>query len=155
MKSIFSYLFHDERVNFLGIISLKFEKWLTFFLKAYLKAIPVRNSSSQLTHLELTLKLMESSIWGDSVSSQWTHKMSSLCELAASFHHEFVVRNSWDHPDELTKQWWQWGHCELVSCELTVLAHCDLTDLPHGEKFRWAHCENGISSHLCWERNIR
>ena len=36
-------------------------------------------------------------------------------------------KSVWDHPDELTMQWLQWAHCELVSCEFTVLAQCDLT----------------------------
>ena len=46
---------------------------------------PVKKLSSQLTHLELTLKLMVGSFWGYSVSSKWTHIVSllwALCEFA-------------------------------------------------------------------------
>ena len=95
---------------------------------------PVKILSSQLTQWELTLKLKESSFWGHLVVSQWTHKMSSQCDLncselslslqltswACNSHCELAVSYSWKHPGELTVQWYQWAHCELVSCELTV-----------------------------------
>ena len=47
-------------------------------------------------------------------------------------------------------QWLQWAHCELGSCELTVLSHCDIAVIPYGEIFRWALCEYCVSSHLHW-----
>ena len=74
------------------------------------------------------------------------------CELSMSLHshNELAVSYSWDHLDELTMQWLQWAHCELVSCELTVLAQCDLTVMPHSEIFRRALFEYGVSSLLHW-----
>ena len=92
------------------------------------------------------------SFWGRSFSSQWTHKMSSHCELVVSFwsvwnsHGKLAVSYLWDNPVDLTMQWKQRAHCELVSCELTVLAICDLTVMRHVEIFRWALCEHGAGS---------
>ena len=48
-------------------------------------------------------------------------------------------------------QWQQWAHCELVSCELTMLAHCDLTVYLTVRYSGWAHCDHGVSSHLHWD----
>ena len=119
--------------------------WL-FWNFSYIGCSPVKNLSCQLIHWELTLKLMVSSFWGHSVSSQWAHKMTHI-ELVVSTPwvcnscRGLTVSCSWDHPDELTMQWYQWTHCELVSFEFTMLAHCDLKVISHGEIFRWALCE--------------
>ena len=51
---------------------------------------PVKNLSSQLTHWELTLKIMVGSFWGHSVSSRWTHKMTLTVSLLWAFR-EFVA----------------------------------------------------------------
>ena len=47
---------------------------------------PVKNFSSQLTHWELTLKLVVISFWGHSIGSQWIHTVSLLWAF-----HEFAT----------------------------------------------------------------
>ena len=106
----------------------------------------VKNVSSQLTHCQLTLRLTESSFWGNLFKSQWTHTMSSHCELAVSFpwvcnlHGELAVSYSWDH--QMTSP------CSS-SCELTVRvansckAHSKLTVWAHLVSSLWA---NWVSS---------
>ena len=108
-------------------------------------AIPVKNLSSQLTHRKLILKLTERSCWEHSVSSQWTHTMSSHCEFAVSFpwvcnsHGELAVTYSWDY---------QMGS-PCSSSELTVRvanswkAHSKLTVWAHHVSSLWA---NWVSS---------
>ena len=88
---------------------------------------------SQRAHIEY---LMLGSFWGHSVSSQWTHKMSSCCELSVSLqltqwahcYHCMVSSLGWSH-DLLTV--WVSVSCKLMessqqahgkssSCEFTV-----------------------------------
>ena len=84
---------------------------LGYLLKSYTKIYPMKNLCSPLTNCGLTLKLTENSFWLHLASSQWTHKMSSHCELAVSFQwvcnsrRELAVSYLWDHPGELTVQW--------------------------------------------------
>ena len=75
---------------------------------------------SQWAHLNY---LTVDSFWGHSVGSQWTHKMSSHCELAVSFpwdcnsNSELTACTAWwAHWDYLTN-YSQQAHC--VSCKLT------------------------------------
>ena len=63
-------------------VAYKNTSWI-IFLK-FIIPNPVKSLSSQQTHCELTWKLKASSFWSHSSTSQWTHKMSSLCELAVS-----------------------------------------------------------------------
>ena len=83
--------------------------------------------------------LMVGSFWGHSISSQWTHKVSSHCVLTLSFpwvcnsHHELALSYSWDQPisppcsgsSELTEislltSLWRYSGEPIVSM---VLAH--------------------------------
>ena len=59
----------------------------------------VKNLSSQLVHWELTLKHTESSFWGHSVASQWTHEMTDTVSFlwVCNSHGELAVSYLWDH----------------------------------------------------------
>ena len=116
------------------------------------------------SYSELAVSL-NSTLWGlilRTFSSLLTHEMSSHRELGVSFpfvcnlHRELVGSSSWDHPDELeiTVQWQKWGNCEIVSYELTILAHCDLWVILYCEIFRWALFEYGVRSQLHWEVHL-
>ena len=65
---------------------------------------PVKNLNSQLTHCELTLKLMVSSFWSHSSTSKRTHKMSPQRDLTVSppwvcnSQCELAVSYLWDEP---------------------------------------------------------
>ena len=132
--------------------------------------LPVRNLSSLLTHCELILKPMESSFWKHLASPHWTHKLRSHCELVVSFLlvcnwpwacceldlpwaccEPFVRSSEWAHHAVVAESsLWVgllWSHC--VS---TLWSHC----LPHSERYRWSHCEHGVtcSSHLHWELSL-
>ena len=83
----------------------------------------MKNLSSQLTRWDLLLKLTQGSFWGQSVTSQWTHKMSSHCELSVSL--------------QLT----QWAHCYPLHAELTGM----ISRIAHSKLMvwviLWVHCE--------------
>ena len=102
--------------------------------------VPVQNLSSQLTHWELTLKLMVGLSWGRSVSSQWTHKMIHTVSLLWAF---------------LSLRLTQWAHCYLCMVsssgwspeQLTISSRCEfqtprkLTARSHCELILWVHYE--------------
>ena len=83
---------------------------------------------SQRAHLNY---LMVGSFAGQSVKSQWTHKMSSHCELAMSFlwvwnsHRELADSTAWwAHRDDLTNSL----HLNIWKCSQTV-ENCIVTTL--------------------------
>ena len=89
------------------------------------KACPVKVwADTILTDSSPELYLMVGSFWEHSVSSQWTHKMSSHCELAVSFlwvcnsHSELTATSAWmvSSSGDLTNSSKQ-AHC--VSWKLT------------------------------------
>ena len=87
-------------VHLLGF-SFSWLDWSITWL--YRAAITVKRIGPS-EEFELTWKLMASSFWGHSSSSQQTHKVSSHCEIAVSplgvcnSHCEHAVSYSWDHP---------------------------------------------------------
>ena len=115
-----------------------------FITQAFL--FPVKNLSSQLTHWERTLKLMVGSFWGHSVSSQWTYKMSSYCELAWAFC-EFAtqtVSSLLPLHGELIGMISRIAHSKLMVWVANSLkVHCKLTVWAHLESSLWA---NWVSS---------
>ena len=100
-------------------------------------------TNSQEAHIKTHSGLILRSLSYLTVNSQY----DSHCELAVSMlwafrefcnsHRGLAVSYSWDYP--MNSLW--------VGL---LLAHCDLTVIPHSEIFRWAHCEYGVSSHLHW-----
>ena len=125
------------------------------------QGFPVKNLSSQLTHFQLTLKLMERSFWGHLVSSQWTHKMSPHCELAVSppwvcnSHHELAVSYLWDHPmsspcsgsSELTVRV---ANSREAYCKLTVWAHLVSSLWANRVSSKWAYSEFKCELPMSW-----
>ena len=96
------------------------------------------------------------SFWQLLSSSQRTQKMNSHCELSVSLQltpwacWELFMRSSlWaNHAVVTVSSLWVgllWAHC--VS---SLWSHSDVTYLPHSVRFRWAHCEHGVSSPLHW-----
>ena len=100
-------LWHRIQMSCNGVFSKNLElgtlknPLLTAPTKKIVHEYPVKNLSSHLIHCQLTLKLTASSFWGHLFSSQWTHKMSSHCELAMSFpwvcnsHSELSATTAW------------------------------------------------------------
>ena len=78
---LFSFWYH--KIHFAWQLFLTFDKFTIkhFHLKACLSPILAKNLIPKLTHWDLTLKLMVGSIWGHSVTSQWTHKMTHTVSL--------------------------------------------------------------------------
>ena len=113
---------------------------------------PVKNLSSQITHWELTLKVMENSFWRHSVTSH----DDSQCELAVSFpwvcnsRGKLVVSFSWDYPGEVImfSLWQLQTHIKLTATsqfEHNLWVHCELTE--------WMRLWFTII-HLKWQKNI-
>ena len=98
------------------------------------------SEESQLTHLELKLKLVVRSFRWHSVTSRWTHKMTHTVSFlwVCNSHCELAVCYLWDHPvsspcissSKLTVSW------SLMSSPCSLWSHC----LPHGEIFRLSSC---------------
>ena len=117
---------------------------------------PSESVSEHHTHRELTLNISrwvhfediqlahnEFTRWAHTVSLFWafcefvTHTMSSLSAIREitrwALHAVVAVSSLWVGL--------LWAHC--VS---SLWSHC----LPHGERFKWAHCEYDVSSHIRW-----
>ena len=78
---------------------------ISLFVCLQKDANPGKNLSSQLTHWELTLKLTTDYIWGHSVTSQWTNKMRSHCELSVSYLWYQPMSSQYSSNSELTVSW--------------------------------------------------
>ena len=123
----------------------------------------VKNLIWELTHWKLTLKLIESSSWGHSVTSQWTHKMThavsllwAFCEVCnshseltattARWAHQVIsqiahskltlwVANSWKAHSKLTVWIILWVHSEVTECPKNELY------MSFSVSSQWISCE--------------
>ena len=113
--------------------------------------------------LSAHIKFTDSSFWGHLDSSQWTHKMSSHCELAVSFP---WVCNSHSELTATTAWWAHWVISRIAHSKLTLWVansrkahskltvwvilrvHCQATECPQNEPIMsfnmsslWVSCE--------------